>query len=156
MINVKKLILGTAAYTICTFSLAVVWHIFLFSERYESFGYFEGEPDFLLGLLTIVLQGVLLSTLFPMLKAEGTSFRRGIRFAFITGAFFWTSHVLAFVAKQKVPGVSAFIWMETAYLLLQFGLFGLIIGVIYRGETQTESQPDPGDKDGDTQNQPDG
>ena len=134
LLNAKKLILGTIAYTVCTFSLAVGWHVLLFKERYESFGYFEGEPDFLLGLLTIVLQGILLSTLFPMLKSEGTPFRRGIKFALITGAFFWTSHVLAFVAKQKVPGVSAFIGMETAYLLLQFGLFGLIIGVIHRGE----------------------
>ncbi|MYC26964.1 MAG: hypothetical protein F4X63_03070 [Nitrospira sp. SB0662_bin_26] len=134
LLNAKKLILGTIAYTVCTFSLAVSWHVLLFKERYESFGYFEGEPDFLLGLLTIVLQGVLLSTLFPMLKSEGTTFRRGIKFAFITGAFFWTSHVLAFVAKQKVPEVSAFIGMETVYLLLQFGLFGLIIGVIHRGE----------------------
>ena len=134
LLNAKKLILGTIAYTVCTFSLAVGWHVFLFKERYESFGYFEGEPNFLLGLLTIVLQGVLLSTLFQMLKNEGTIFRRGIKFALITGAFFWTSHVLAFVAKQKVPGVSAFIGMETVYLLLQFGLFGLIIGVIHRGE----------------------
>ena len=133
LLNAKKLILGTIAYTVCTFSLAVGWHVLLFKERYESFGYFEGEPDFLLGLLTIVLQGILLSTLFPMLKSEGTPFRRGIKFALITGAFFWTSHVLAFVAKQKVPGVLTFIGMETAYLLLQFGLFGLIIGVIHRG-----------------------
>ena len=131
--DTKKLILGTAGYAVCTFSLAVGWHVFLFQERYESFGYFEGEPDFLLGLLTIVLQGVLLSALFPMLKAEGTTFRRGIRFALITGAFFWTSHVLAFVARQEVPGVAAFVGMETAYLLLQFGLFGLIIGFVHRG-----------------------
>ena len=34
--------LGAAAYTVCTFSLAVVWHVVLFKERYESFGYFEG------------------------------------------------------------------------------------------------------------------
>lgn len=149
MINARKLILGTAAYTVCTFSLAVGWHVLLFQERYESFGYFEGEPDFLLGLLTIVLQGVLLSALFPMLKAEGTSFRRGIKFAFIAGAFFWTSHVLAFVARQKVPEVSAFIWMETAYLLVQFGLFGLILGVIYRGEIQTDGRSNPGDDGGD-------
>ena len=134
MMNARKLILGTAAYTICTFSLAVVWHVFLFKERYESFGYFKGEPNFLLGLLTIVLQGVLLCALFPMLKAEGSSFGRGFRFALITGAFFWTSHVLAFVAKQEVPGASAFIWMETLYLLLQFGVFGLCIGFIHREE----------------------
>ena len=130
-----KLIIGTAAYTICTFSLAVVWHVLLFRERYESFGYFEGEPNFLVGLFTIVLQGILLCALFPMLKAEGSSFRRGFKFAFITGAFFWTSHVLAFVAKQEVPGASAFIWMETLYLLLQFGVFGLMIGIIHRGGT---------------------
>ena len=131
--NAKTLILGTAAYTICTFFLAAGWHVLLFKEMYESFGYFEGEPDFLLGLLTIVIQGALLSALFAMLKAEGTALWRGLRFALIAGAFFWTSHVLAFVAKQTVPGVSAFIWMETVYLLLQFGLFGLIIGVIHRG-----------------------
>lgn len=156
MLNAKKLILGTAAYTICTFSLAVGWHVLLFEDRYKSFGYFEGEPDILLGLLTIVLQGVLLSALFPMLKAEGTSFRRGISFALITGAFFWTSHVLAFVAKQKVPEVSAFIWMETAYLLFQFGLFGLILGVIHRGENQTDGRISSGDKRGDAENQSDG
>ena len=149
MIDFKKLILGTAGYTICTFSLAVGWHVLLFQERYVSFGYFEGEPDFLLGLLTIVLQGVLLSTLFPMLKAEGSSFRRGIKFALVTGAFFWTSHVLAFVAKQQVQEVSVFIWMETAYLLLQFGLFGLIIGVIHREAIQTDGRSNPGDEGGD-------
>ena len=128
----KKLILGAAAYTICTFSLAVGWHVLVFKERYESFGYPDGEPNFLVGLATIVLQGILLSMLFPMLRAEGSSFQRGLKFALIAGAFFWTSHVLAFVAKQKVPEVSAFIWMETVYLLLQFGLFGLILGAIHR------------------------
>ena len=43
LLNVKKLVLGTIAYTVCTFSLAVGWHVFLFKERYEAFGYFEGE-----------------------------------------------------------------------------------------------------------------
>ncbi len=138
--SAKKVILGAAAYTICTFSLAVSWHVLLFEERYESFGYFEGEPNFLVGLLTIVLQGILLSILFPMLRVEGSSFHRGLKFVLIVGSFFWTSHVLAFVAKQKVPEVSAFIWMETVYLLLQFGLFGLILGFIYRrGETKKRS-----------------
>ena len=155
-LNVKKLTLGTAAYTVCTFSLAVSWHVLLFEESYESFGYFEGEPDFLLGLLAIVLQGFLLSVLFPMLKIGGTSFRRGIKFALVTGAFFWTSHVLAFVAKQKVPEVSAFIWMETAYLLLQFGLFGLIIGVIHREENQVVGRSNSGDEGRDPKNHPAG
>ena len=128
----KKLILGAAAYTVCTFSLAVVWHVLLFKERYESFGYFEGEPNFLVGLLTIGLQGILLSTLFPMLKPTGSSLHRGLKFSLVVGAFFWTSHVLAFVAKQEVPEASAFIWMESVYLLFQFGVFGFVLGAIHR------------------------
>ena len=128
----RKLILGAAAYTVCTFCLAVGWHVLLFKEKYESFGYFEGEPEFLVGLLTIVLQGLLLAALFPMLRVEGSSFRRGLKFALLAGAFFWTSHVLAFVARQPVPDMWAFIGMETIYLLLQFGLFGLILGAIHR------------------------
>ncbi len=48
------------------------------------------------------------------------------------GAFFWTSHVLAFVAKQAVPDAWLFVAMETLYLTLQFGIFGVWIGLIYR------------------------
>lgn len=47
--------------------------------------------------------------------------------------FFWTSHVLAFVAKQNVPNAVGFVMMETGYLIAQFGLFALLLGFIYRG-----------------------
>ena len=52
--------------------------------------------------------------------------------------------------------MTAFIWMETAYLMFQFGLYGLIIGVIHREEIQTDGRSNPGDEGGDAQNQPDG
>ncbi len=130
--NVKKLALGTVAYTIGTFTLAIVWHVLLFEDRYRSFGYFEGEPNFVIGFLSILLQGVILSALYPMVKIAGTSIMRGIKFSFLVGAFFWTSHVLAFIAKQPVQNVDLFVAMETVYLAFQFGLFGILIGVIYR------------------------
>ena len=132
--NTRRIILGAIAYTIGTFSLAVIWHVLLFEARYESFGYFEGEPSFVVGFVTILLQGVILSVLFPMVKLTGTGVARGIKFSFLIGAFFWTSHVLAFVAKQTIQDVGQFIAMETLYLALQFGLFGLLIGTIYHAE----------------------
>ena len=133
--NSKKIIIGTITYTLGTFSLAVAWHVLLFEARYQAFGYFEGEPSFVLGFLTILIQGVILSILFPMVRLTGTSISRGLKFALLIGAFFWTSHVLAFVAKQPVQGVFQFIGMETVYLTLQFGLFGFLIGIIYRDST---------------------
>ncbi len=132
--NPKKILFGTTAYTIGTFTLAVVWHILIFGDQYRSFGYFEGEPSFVIGFVTILLQGVILSALFPMVKLSGTSILRGIKFSFLVGAFFWTSHVLAFISKQPVQNVELFVAMETVYLALQFGLFGLLIGAIYRDD----------------------
>ena len=52
----------------------------------------------------------------------------------LIGAFFWTSRVLAFIAKQTIQGVGLFVMMETLYLALQFGLFGVLIGLIYGDE----------------------
>lgn len=114
--------------------LAVVWHVALFEKQYLEFGYFEGEPNFLLGFLTILIQGVILSSLFPRFNLQGSGMSRALKFSFVIGVFFWTSHVLAFLAKQSVQGATAFAAMESLYLVFQFGLFGLILGFIYRSE----------------------
>ena len=63
--NIRVTLLGTLAYTLVTFPLAVIWHVVLFEEKYRSFNYFDGEPSFTLGFLTILIQGFILSFLFP-------------------------------------------------------------------------------------------
>ena len=135
--NARSIMLSTVAYTITTFLLAIVWHIVLFAPLYKGFGYFEGEPDFSLGLLTIVIQGFVLSLLFPLVRLGGSALVRGLKFSLIVGVFFWTSHVLAFIAKQSVPDALSFVIIESVYLALQFGLFGILLGVIYRSKEAT-------------------
>lgn len=132
-ISPKKVVYGTIAYTAGTFSLAILWHVILFEERYRTFKYFEGEPNFAIGLVTILVQGTILSVLFPIVRLSGSTYVRGFKFALLIGTFFWTSHVLAFVAKQAVDNLGLFVAMETVYLCLQFGLFGFLIGFVYRG-----------------------
>jgi len=127
----KQITLGTLAYTLVTFPLAVLWHVVIFKEQYQTFNYIEGEPDFILGLITILTQGCILSCLYPFVSFQGKSVVRGLKYSLIIGLFFWTSHVLAFVAKQTVHSPVYFILMESFYLLLQFGIFGLFIGLIY-------------------------
>jgi hypothetical protein len=136
-LEAKRIALGTVAYTVGTFTLAVVWHILLFEDQYRRFGYIEGEPSFAIGFVTILTQGVLLSLLFPMFRIAGSGVVRGLKFAVLIGAFFWTSHVLAFIAKQNIQDAPLFVTMETLYLAIQFGLFGVLVGLIYRGEYST-------------------
>ena len=130
--NYRLVLLGTLAYALVTFPLAVVWHVVLFEQKYISFGYFEGEPNFVLGFLTILLQGLMLSILYPHVSFSGNGTARGIKYALFIGIFFWTSHVLAFIAKQIITDPLLFIAMESFYLLLQFGIFGALIGAIYK------------------------
>lgn len=132
--NLKSTVTGTIAYSLVTFPLAIVWHIVLFEKMYRSFGYFEGEPSFILGLATIVIQGFVLSLLFPYVKFSGKAIYRGLKYSLLIGIFFWTSHVLAFVAKQVVDSSTSFILMESFYLFIQFGVFGVLIGQIYKKE----------------------
>ena len=127
----KQIILGTLAYTLVTFPLAVIWHVVAFKELYQSFSYIEGEPNFLLGLITILIQGVILSFLYPFVSFSGKAVVRGLKYSLLIGFFFWTSHVLAFVAKQDINNPMHFITMESIYLLLQFGIYGILIGIIY-------------------------
>ena len=74
--NYKSTLLGTLAYTLVTFPLAVVWHVVLFEEKYRAFGYFEGEPSFVLGLVTIIIQGGVLSFLYSYAVFSGNAIIR--------------------------------------------------------------------------------
>jgi len=128
----KQIFLGTLAYVLVTFPLAITWHIGLFEETYKQFGYFEGEPSFVLGFLSMLVQGAVLSFLYPYVQFSGQGIIRGIKYALLIGLFFWTSHVLAFLAKQSVLNPLNFLFMESFYLLLQFGFFGIAVGFIYQ------------------------
>jgi hypothetical protein len=127
----KPVFAGTLAYTLITFPLAVVWHILLFEEKYKAFGYFQGDPSILLGFVTILIQGVVLSVLYPYVNFSGNGAVRGLKYSLLIGVFFWSSHVLAFVAKQLIQNAVGFVAMESFYLLLQFGIYGVLIGNIY-------------------------
>jgi len=129
--NIRTALLGTLAYTLLTFPLAVVWHVVIFEDEYRMFGYFDGEPSFTLGFFTILIQGFMLSLMYPFLNFSGKPVSRGLKYASLTGVFFWSSHVLAFVAKQVVDSSLSFIFMESFYLIIQFSAYGCIIGLIH-------------------------
>ena len=128
-----KILLAAAGYVVIVFPLALGWHLGLFKEKYQTFGYFAGEPNVPVGLAAIVIQGLVLALIYPLFDSGSAGFVRAFQFAGLMGLFFWTSHVLALVAKQKVPNAGSFIVTETGYLVAQFGLFALVLGFVYRG-----------------------
>ena len=128
-----KILFAAAGYVAIVFPLALGWHLGLFKKQYQTFGYFAGKPNVPVSLATVVIQGVVLALIYPLFHSGNAGFVRAFQFASLMGLFFWTSHVLALVAKQNVPNTVGFIAMETGYLVAQFSLFALLLGFIYRG-----------------------
>lgn len=127
-----KVTLAAAGYVVIVFPLALAWHLGLFKKKYNAFGYFAGEPNIPIGFATIAIQGLALAVLYPFFHTGSVGFARAFQFVALIGVFFWTSHVLALVAKQNVPNALDFIVMETGYLVVQFGLFAVALGLINR------------------------
>ena len=128
-----RVVLGASAYLVVTFPLTAIWHVVVFADTYERIGYIgRDEPSFVLGFLAIAMQGALLSYGYPRFFRSDRGLRSALAYAGITGVFFWTSHVLAAAAKQDLQAQPLFFAIETLYLTLQFGLFGLCLGWLYR------------------------
>lgn len=127
-----RIVISTLVYCTIVFPLALLWHVGLFKERYQAFGYFDGEPNVGLGLMTIAIQGTVLALLYPVINIGSGGLAKAVKFCALMGVFLWTTHVLAFVAKQQVTDALPFVLMETGYLALQFGLYAGALALVYR------------------------
>ena len=73
-----QILLSAAGYVVIVFPLALAWHLGLFKEKYESFGYFAGEPNVALGLATVIIQGVALALIYPLFHSGSADFVRAL------------------------------------------------------------------------------
>jgi len=135
----KKIVLGTLGYTAITFPLAIVWHLVAFKATYDRLGYFSrDEPIILFGFAAILMQGAILSLIYPFL-CRGMSFIKGATMiALVMGIYHWTMHVLAAAAKHAIEPLPLWFGLETAYLAIQFSLAGLFLAFVYRAVPQIE------------------
>jgi hypothetical protein len=62
----KTFVLSVSAYFIVTMSIAVVWHLVIFHEKYLEMGAFTRiEPIMPLGMTAIILQAIVFAYFYP-------------------------------------------------------------------------------------------
>lgn len=126
------IILGALAYIIPTFVLAYFWHLQWFKSRYDTWTYTDGNPSIPLGFLSIVVQGIVLSAFYAWAPIDHASFVSAAAFIGIVAVLHWSVHVLAAMAKEGRMRNWQYFGLETLYLVLQFGLFAILIsGIAY-------------------------
>jgi len=128
--------LAVLAYVVCTFLIAAPWHLVLFKPVYDELAIFSRrEPIIPLGLLSMLIQGLILSYFYPIFSQGKHSVKTGARFGLLIGILFASIAVIAEAAKHNVTSLPTWLALETVYYLFQFSLVGAVMGIIYaKGE----------------------
>ena len=126
-----KILFGAIAYLIVTFPLAVLWHMKIFRAKYMAWQYFGEDVKPILGLCSMLVQGVVLSYGYSVLNVAHESLSSGIYYSLVMGLFLCSVHVLATMGKSSKVRNFEFFAMETVYLAIQFLIYGVLISYIF-------------------------
>ncbi|MCF6254979.1 MAG: DUF1761 domain-containing protein [Gammaproteobacteria bacterium] len=130
--NVKKIVLASISYVLITMAIAYPWHMVWFHDLYEGMGaYTRPEPSIPLGMLSMLVQGVVIAYLYPTFYKGGNPIIQGIKFSIIIGAIVYSVMGFAMGAKIDINPVSTYLLYNLIFQFIQFVSTGAILGLIY-------------------------
>ena len=114
-------------------ALAYPWHLVWFHDLYVKLGAFtRPEPIIPLGVLSVLIQGAVLSCFYPRFYRGGNPFVKGIQYSLALGLLVYTCMGFSTAAKFDINPVSTFLLYHTVFQTLQFVIFGVALGFIFR------------------------
>jgi len=127
-----KHVLAVVAYLVATFATQALSHFVLNVEHYAAVTFMRAEPIFALGVASMVIQGTILSYLYSRMAAPRRSISHAVGFSWLAGGGLVSYIALAEPAKYVVPDVVSWIAVESLAGLVQFTVFGVLLGLVYR------------------------
>ena len=132
----KKLCLTVLAFVVATFGTQAPSHFLVFTDHYAAVSYIRKQTLFQFGVLAMLIEGVVLSVLYTHVAGGKGTTKTALGFSWLMGAFLVSYTACAEAAKYMVPSVASWIAVELAVGLVQFTVFGLLLGLIYRERTE--------------------
>ena len=128
----KKIIISTISYVVLSMAIAYPWHIVWFHDAYARMGAVtRAEPIIPLGMLTMVIQGIVIAYLYPFYYRGGNPVFQGVKFTFIIGLLIYSVMGLAIPAKMNIEPIGEYLAYHTVFQTIQFLLTGAALGMIY-------------------------
>ncbi|WP_128755182.1 hypothetical protein [Aquimarina sediminis] len=128
----KKIIFGTVIFILVSFATQSISHFVINIEHYASIPFMRKEPIFILGFLTMTIQGVVLSYLFQFYSDNEVTIQKGLFFGLMISALFVSYPALVEPAKYQVPNVLNWVLVEGIVGIFQFTLFGVLLSLTYK------------------------
>ena len=129
----RKHFLAVLAYVVATFATQAVSHFGVNAAHYAAVTYLRAQPIFALGVLSMLIQGTIMSYLYAQLPRSGRSIGHAVLFAWLVGSILVSYEALAEAAKYGVPSVASWIAVEVAAGFVQFTFYGVLLGLVHRG-----------------------
>src|SRR5437879_13229341 len=106
----RKHFLAVLAYVVATFATQAVSHFGVNAAHYAAVTYLRAQPIFALGVLSMLIQGTIMSYLYAQLPRSARSIGSAVIFAWLVGAIIVSYEAIAEAAKSGVQCVAS--WIE--------------------------------------------
>ncbi len=127
----SKHVLSVIAFIVATFATQAPSHFLINVGHYAEVTYMRKEPIFPLGILSMVIEGAILSYLYSRMPRSGSWIMDGLKFGWLAGGFLVSYIAFGEAGKYQVPSVGSWIGLEVVNAFAQFTLFGIVLGFIH-------------------------
>ncbi|MCC6155817.1 MAG: DUF1761 domain-containing protein [Candidatus Hydrogenedentes bacterium] len=125
-------VLAVVSYIVLSMAIAYPWHLIWFHDVYHAMGAVtRPEPNVPLGMLSMLIQGLVIAHLYPLYYRGGNPIVEGIKFSMIVGLMVYSVMGPATAAKFDINPISTFLAYHTTFQVLQFLITGIALGAIF-------------------------
>ena len=128
----KNIITGTLVFIVVSFAAQSISHFAINADHYSTISFMRAEPIFILGFLTMIMQGIVVSYLFLIYSKNEFTWTKGLAYGLILSAFFVSYPAFVEPAKYKVPSIGSWILVEATVGIIQFTLIGILLSVSFQ------------------------
>lgn len=120
------------AYVLVTFGVQGASHFVVNAGHYAEITILRPEPVIAMGVGSMLIQGAIFGVLFPAYKQGAVGVWDGVKFSWALGGFLASYITLGEAGKYAIPSIPSWIATEASVALVQYTLFGLLLGLIHR------------------------
>ena len=127
-----KHLLSIFAFMVVSFAVQGFSHFVVNSDHFTAIDFMRSDPIIPLGLFVMVVQGLILTLALTRYAPDGATMRDGIAVSLAFGLFLATYIAIVEPSKYMVPSISSWFLIEGLASLIQFSLFGILLGLIHQ------------------------
>jgi hypothetical protein len=128
----KKPALTVLAFILVSFGVQGLSHFVINVDHFAAITFMRPEPVLPMGFAAMIIEALIFSFVMSRLWPDGATIQQGLIVSACFGLFLASYIVLAEPAKYAAPSIPSWMVIEGMASLIQFAVFGVLLGLIYR------------------------